>query len=106
MKDKEVWLKNLNYFQSKEIGTFTINNSTKRYFKVDVVNEHLIISKSESLKPTCNINVKRTITYKQFEEIYNLYERYKNREKGIRKQMRDLNNNATYIISIINEILG
>ena len=43
--------------------------------------------------------------YKQFEDIYDLYDRYINKEKGIRAKMRDLSNNSSYIISIIHEIL-
>lgn len=85
----------------KEIKTFSITNRKPKYFLVKVVNDSLIVSRSFKNEESCNINTSRTITYKQFEEIYKFYDLYIRGEKGIREKMRNLNNNTTYIISII-----
>lgn len=87
--------------KGKEIKTFSITNRKPKYFFVKVVNDSLIVSRSFKNEESCNINTPRTITYKQFEEIHKLYDLYIKREKGIREKMRNLNNNTTYIISII-----
>ena len=87
--------------ESKEIGTFTINNKRKTYFKVKIVAGNISVNKAEILQPSCNISNPRTINYKQFEVVYELYESYINKEKGIRAMMSLKNNNTTYIISII-----
>lgn len=107
MKCKDEWLKILNYIgvNGKEIGIFTIVNRVKSYFTVKVDGENLVVSNANTLKPSCKINMNRSITYKQFEDIYDLYDRYINKENGIREKMRDLSNNSSYIISIIHEIL-
>lgn len=107
MKYRGEWSKILNYIgvNGKEIGTFTIINREKRYFAVKVDGENLVVSNAKALKPSCKINVDRSVTYKQFQDIYDLYDRYVNKEKGIREKIRGLSNNSSYIISIIHEIL-
>lgn len=107
MRYKEDWLKILNYIDvnGKEIGTFTIVNRVKSYFTVKVDSEKLVVSNANTLKPSCKINMNRSITYKQFEDSYYLYDRYINKEEGIREKMRYLSNNSSYIISIIHQIL-
>lgn len=90
--------------EGKEIKTFTINNRKRKYFFAKVVNDSLIISRSLGNEESCNINTRRTITYKQFKEVYDLYDLYIKKEKGIRERMTKLNNNTTYIISIIKSV--
>ncbi|MDM0932356.1 hypothetical protein QTI80_11450 [Clostridium perfringens] len=90
--------------EGKEIKTFTITNRKRKYFFAKVVNDSLIISRSLGNEESCSINIPRTITYKQFKEVYDLYDLYIKKEKGIRERMTKLNNNTTYIISIIKSV--
>lgn len=108
MINRDKWSEILNYIDitGKEIGTFTIINRTKSYFLVRVDGDNLVVSNSKILKPSCMINVNRIINYKQFKEIYNLFDSYINKEKGIREKMCKLNNNSTYIISIIHSVIN
>ncbi|XZJ15324.1 hypothetical protein ACSXCH_09975 [Clostridium perfringens] len=87
--------------EGKEIKTFTITNRKRKYFFAKVVNDSLIISRSLENEESCSINIPRTITYKQFKEVYDLYIK---KEKCIRERMTKLNNNTTYIISIIKSV--
>ena len=77
MKYRGEWVKILNCIgvNGKEIGTFMIINRAKSYFLVKVDGENLVVSNSNTLKPSCKINVDRSITYKQFEDIYSLYDK-------------------------------
>lgn len=107
MKYNEEWQKTLRYVGSngKEINTFAIRNIAKKYFMVKICNRSLKVSKAKILEPSCKINKERTISYNQFEEIYDLYNRYINKEKGVRAQMSKHCENSTYILSIIHEVL-
>ncbi|MDM0463280.1 hypothetical protein QTG96_07905 [Clostridium perfringens] len=87
--------------EGKEIKSFTITNRKRKNFFAKVVNDSLRISRSLENEESCSINIPRTITYKQFKEVYDLYIK---KEKGIRERMTKLNNNTTYIISIIKSV--
>ncbi|EGT3616104.1 hypothetical protein FHH43_07645 [Clostridium perfringens] len=46
----------------------------------------MVVNRSIKNEESCNINIPRTTTYKQFKEIYDFYNLHISRENGIREK--------------------
>lgn len=103
---KILWNNIINYLgdEGKDIKIFAISRPSKLHFNAIVKDNKIIVNKSKILEPTSNINTPRIISYNKFIEIYNLYDRYINNEKGIREKITKISTNSSYIISLIHNV--
>lgn len=86
-----------------EIHTVPKNKSIPLWFQVGVTDKHLVIKKARFHSPSIRISMDRIITYKDFEFVYQYYDRWLKGDTGIRQEVAKKSQNTAYILALIAE---
>jgi hypothetical protein len=90
--------------ESIDLSTNPLTQRIPVWFAAKSYNNCIIITSSKSKLPASNIAGSRKIQYHEFEKLYPLYLRRKNKE-AISKEVKDLSRNQVYIYSLIYNFL-
>lgn len=85
-----------------EIHTVQKNkNSNPLWFVVDVTDRHLVIKKAKLHTPSIKISMDRNITFKDFEFVYQYYNRWSMGDTSSRQEATKKSQNTSYIFALI-----
>ena len=90
--------------ESIDLPTNPLTQRTPVWFNAKSDNNCITITPSINKLPSSNIAGSRKIQYHEFEKLYPLYLRRKNKE-AISKEAKDLSRNQVYIYSLIFNLL-
>jgi hypothetical protein len=71
------------------------------WFLVGKKDKHLVIKKAKLHSPSVKISMDRTITFKDFENVYRYYECWLKGNTGSRQRVAKKSQNTAYIFALI-----
>lgn len=84
-----------------EIHTVPQNKCIPLWFVVDATDRHLVIKKAKLHTPSIKISMDRIITFKDFEFVYQYYDRWSMEDTTSRQEATKKSQNTSYIFALI-----
>lgn len=75
------------------------------WFSASTDNGKLYVDKAKSNQPSSKLSIQRPISKKDFLLVYTYYDRWKNKETGVRQEVSNKSQNTAYIFALIEKYM-
>ena len=101
----ELWKKLVLKCESKsvEIKTIRLNSTKGLWFKINIINDNVIVTNSEINKPSVKLVNQRIISKSNIIKLFPYYQKWKKGEI-YRETIRNISINTSYVFGLLNYI--
>lgn len=82
-----------------------IQTTTGLWFKASSIDGRLYIDKAADHTPSSELSMQRSISKKDFLLVYSYYDRWVNREVGVRHEVSRKSRNTAYIFALVEKYI-